>query len=55
MSQEEKHRGKVIIKRAETRESTGGMGHSVPSDCAYTGLQSPRQPDFCILRAVECR
>ncbi len=42
-------------RRVETRELTGKMGHSVPSDCAVTGLRAPRQPDFCIWRAVQCR
>ena len=37
------------------REQRGGMRQSVPSDCAVTGLQAPRQPDFCIWRAAECR
>lgn len=52
---EEKYKGKVISRtvgdktRAEMRELTGKMGHSVPSDCACAGLQAPRQPDFCIL------
>lgn len=26
-----------VNKKAETRELTGKMGHSVPSDCAFTG------------------
>lgn len=46
--EEESARGAEIERGG--RESLGKVGHSVPSDCAVTGLWAPRQPDFCIWR-----
>lgn len=50
MKEETQHRSnQQEIKKKRGRDGlTGEMGHSVPSDCAFTGLWAPRQPDFCI-------